>query len=261
MSSCSRSGVLALCGLAASTGLQAGSLTDEELQEQLASFGDGVAVERLEAPIIENPHDWINRRAGKYVYRFVEGSDDGEETQIEEHIPDADNPESDWQRQIGDDLVETYRSSDERDVLIVEEVDHEHGFRVVIEPGVHLPAGIEPGAVWEVSADLSVYDLDDGSLAHEGKLEALHSYEGAFRIRTPAGEFETVLIREDFKMKVGPLKAEDDRLLFFARGVGLVAEVEGIRASAILIIRVKEHSAKVLAEYPGGVEPIVTTAE
>ncbi len=34
---------------------------------------------------------------------------------------------------------------------------------------------------------------------------------------------------------------------------GLVAEVEGLRASAILIIRVKEHSAKVLVEYPEGV--------
>lgn len=257
----SRIGALALCGLMASTGLEAQSLTEEELREQLASFGDHFVVEKLEAPILDNPHDWINRRAGKYAYRFVEGSDHGEETQTEEHIPDADNPETNWRRRIGDDLVETYRSSDKRDVLIVEEVDHEHGFRVVIEPGVHLPAGIEPGALWEVDADLSVYDLDDASLAYGGKLQALNSYEGAFRVRTPAGEFDTVLIREDFTIKVGPLKAEDDRLLFFARGVGLIAEVEGIRASAILIIRVKEHSAKVLVEYPEGVEPTWTTAE
>ena len=80
-------------------------------------------------------------------------------------------------------------------------------------------------------------------------------------MRTPAGEFDTVLIREDFKMDVGPLTAEDDRLLFFARGVGLVAEVEAIRASAILIIRIKEHSAKVLAEYPEGIDPGVSAAE
>jgi hypothetical protein len=43
--------------------------------------------------------------------------------------------------------------------------------------------------------------------------------------------------------------------------VGLVAEVEGIRASAILIIRVKEHSAKVLAEYPEGIDPGVSAAQ
>ena len=246
-------GVLAVCGLLSSAGVYAGSLSEEELKEQLDSFGDDFIVAKIEGPRIDNPHDWVNRKAGRYAYRFVEGSDDGEEMHVEEHIPDADNPETNWQRRIADDLVETYKSSDERDVLIVEEVDHEHGFRVVIEPGVHLPAGIEPGDTWEIDADLTVYDTDDGSLDYHGKRHALHSYEGAFRVRTPAGEFDTVLIREDFKFKIGPLKAEDDRLLFFARGVGLVAEVEGLRASAILIIRMKEHSAKVLVEYPEGV--------
>lgn len=254
-------GILAVCSLLSSAGAYAGSLSEKELEKQLASFGEGFVIERLEAPRIDNPHDWINRRAGKYVYRFVEGSDDGDETHTEEHIPDADNPDTAWKRRVGDDLVETYTSTDEMDVLIVEEVDHEYGFRIVIEPGVHLPSGIEPGATWEIDADLSVYDTDDGSFAHDGKLDALHSYEGAFRVRTPAGEFDTILIREDFKMKVGPLNAEDDRLLFFARGVGLVAEVEGIRASAILVIRIKEHSAKVLVEYPEGIEPDVSAAQ
>jgi hypothetical protein len=248
-------GVLALCTLLSNAGVHAGSLSEKELEEQLATFGKGFIVSKIEAPTIDNPHDWINRRAGEYVYRFVEGSDDGAETHVEEHIPDADNPETSWQRRIGDTLVETYTSTDERDLLIVEEVDHQHGFRVVIEPGVHLPSGIEPGATWEIDADLTVYDTDDGSFYHDGKLDALHSYEGAFRVRTPAGEFDTILIREDFKMGVGPLTADDDRLLFFARGVGLVAEVEGIRASAILVIRIKEHSAKVLVEYPEGIEP------
>ena len=245
-------GFLAAC-LLASAGAYAGSLSQKELEEQLATFGADFVIEKIEAPRIENPHDWVNRRAGKYVYRFVEGSDDGAETHVEEHIPDPGNPDAGWQRRIGDSLIETYTTTDERDLLIVEEVDHQHGFRVVIEPGVHLPAGIEPGATWEIDADLTVYDMDDGSLAHEGELHALHSYEGAFRVRTPAGEFDTILIREDFKFHVGPLKADDDRLLFFARGIGLVAEVEGIRASAILIIRIKEHSAKVLVEYPEGV--------
>jgi len=255
MSCHSRIAVLAIGGLLSSAGVLAGSLSEKELDKQLASFGDGFVIERLEAPTIDNPHDWINRRAGKYVYRFVEGSDDGKETHVEEHVPDPDTPETAWRRRVGDTLVETYTSSDEMDVFIVEEIDHEHGFRVVIEPGVHLPAGIEPGATWEIDADLSVYDTEDGSFVHDGSLDAIHSYEGAFRVRTPAGEFDTILIREDFKMDIGPLGAEDDRLLFFARGVGLVAEVEAIRASAILIIRVKEHSAKVLVEYPEGIEP------
>jgi hypothetical protein len=56
---------------------------------------------------------------------------------------------------------------------------HAHGFRVVIEPGVQLPAGIESGAALEIDADFSVYDMGDGSPAYEGKRNALNSYEGA----------------------------------------------------------------------------------
>ena len=73
-------------------------------------------------------------------------------------------------------------------------------------------------------------------------------------MRTPAGEFDTIVLREDFKLRIGPLKAEDDRLLFFARGVGLIAEEEALRASAILIIRMKEDSAKILVEYPDSIQ-------
>jgi hypothetical protein len=250
-----------LCLLLSSGDIYAATLSEKELDKQLATLGTDFVVQRIDAPTIKNPYDWINRKAGHYVYRFVEGSDDGAETQVEEHIPDTDEPETAWQRRIGDDLIETYTSGNERDVLIVEEIDHDHGFRVVIEPGVRLPADIEPGDTWEIDADLAVYDAENGDFAHKGKLDALHSYEGAFRVRTPAGVFDTVLIREDFKMKIGPFKADDDRLLFFARGVGLVAEVEGIRASALLVVRVKEHSAKVLAEYPDGVDPGLTAVD
>ena len=236
--------------LIASETTYAATLTEGELQKLLETFGPEFVIERMEAPTIRNVYDWVNRKAGYYRYQFVEGSDDGEEFQLEKHVPDKSNPDTAWTRHIGDTLVESFEITDDRDVLIVEETDRKHGFRVVIEPGVHLPAGIDPGATWEVDARLSVYQLEDDSLAHQGKVEAIHSYEGAFRIRTPAGDFDTILIREDFILHVGPLKADDDRFLFFARGVGLVAEVEAIKASAILIFRTREHSAKVLVEYP-----------
>ena len=45
--------------------------------------------------------------------------------------------------------------------------------------------------------------------------------------------------------------AEDDRFLFYAKDVGLVAEIEGIRASAMLFVRIKEGRAKLLEARPG----------
>jgi hypothetical protein len=115
---------------------------------------------------------------------------------------------------------------------------------------VHIPAGLRPGQEWQVTTDLVVYHVDSGELFREGQLIATHTYEGAYRIRTPAGEFDTILIREDFKIHIPPLEADDDRLLFFAEGVGLVAELEAIRASALFVFRLKDTGAKVLAAYP-----------
>ncbi len=232
-------------------GANADALSEAELMKRLALFGPDFVVERMQPDLIENPQDWISRKPGNYVYRFVAGTDNGDEIQTEQHIPNEQEPGSGWQRQIGDSLVESFETTAERDILIVQEVDYQRGYRIEIEPGVHLPARIEPGAEWEIDAELLAYRTEDGSFAHDGKLTAIHRYEGAFRVRTPAGVFDTVLIREDFLIKLGPMKAEDDRMLFFARDIGLVAEEEGIRASALLLFKVKEETAKVLISYPG----------
>lgn len=72
-------------------------------------------------------------------------------------------------------------------------------------------------------------------------------YLGAWRVRVPAGEVDSILLEEAFEIAVGPLKASDVRLLFYARGMGVVGEVEALRATAMVVIRVKEKSAKVLA--------------
>ena len=225
-------------------------LSDQELIERLSIFGEDFLVETIEGPLIRDPWRWVSPRAGDFTYRFVEGSDDGSLIQTERRVADTDTTHGGWERHIGERTVETFFRGEATDIVIVQEIDHKHNFRIDIQPGVHLPGNIQPGDEWQVSADLSVYRLDSDELFREGRLKATHTYEGAFRVRTPAGEFDTILVREDFQMHIGPLKAEDDRFLFFAKGIGLVAEIEAIRASAVFVIRVKENSAKVLEVYP-----------
>jgi len=227
-------------------------LSRKDLIERLSIFGEDFLVEVIEGPLIRNPLRWVSPQAGDFTYRFVEGSDDGSLIQTERRVADTDTTHGAWERHIGERTVETFFGSEAMDIVIVQEIDHRHNFRIDIQPGVHLPANIAPGDEWEVNADLSVYRLDSDKLYKSGRLKATHTYEGAFRIRTPAGEFDTILIREDFQMHIGPLKAEDDRFLFFAKDIGLVAEIEAIRASAVFVYREKEDSAKVLEDFPGG---------
>ena len=225
-------------------------LPEAELERRMAVLGDDFLITSLEGPVIDNPADWIQRRAGSYTYRYVSGSDDGKLEQTELHIPDSDKPDTVWKRRVGDNLVETFVRDQSQDVLIIEDMDLERGFRVVIRPGVHLRANMRPGDSWENVSQLDVYDLEDGELFRNGELKSAVTYEGAFRVRTPAGVFDTVLIREDFRLDIGPLSAEDDRFLFFARDTGLVAEIEGIKASAMLIINTRDESAKLLVDFP-----------
>ena len=254
-------GVLFAAGVLVNLQANADLLSPKEQLERLSVLGQDFIVAPIEAPVIEDVSAWVDRVPGSYVYRVVSDSAEGARLQTEQHVPlDGAGMES-WQRVVEDRLVETFVAEEGRDILIVEEVDHHHGFRLVMEPAIHLPRTIAPGHEWEIDSAITAYRVDDGSVVREGQLKAVHSYEGAYRVRCPAGEFDAILIREDFQIHIGPLKAEDDRLLLFAKGVGLVAEVEGIKASALFVFHLHEDSAKMLEQHPDAVLPVMTSAQ
>jgi hypothetical protein len=223
----------------------------ESLQAHLALLGEQVTLTRIDPLTIEEPSHWVGRQAGNYTYRFTAGDDHGELEQIERHQPDPARPGQAWTRHIGENLIEQVEVVDGQAIRIYTETDKEHGYRVLIKPGVHLPAGLRVGDTWQSDNTLEVFELGEhGEPSHTGSLSASHRYIGTWRIRVPAGEFDAVLIHDDYELSVGPLKASDERYAFYARDVGLVAEVEGLRASALIVLRVKEDSAKVLVDYP-----------
>lgn len=231
------------------------ALSEKELLRRMAVFGDDFLVEVIEAPVVAEPLAWVRREPGEYVYQYVAGAADAEGNlvQRERHVPDPERPDRAWKRHVGDRIVESFEAEADHDVVIVEEIDHDHGFRIVITPGVHWPAGIHVGDEFVIESTLEVFPIGEQESTHNGTLESDLTYEGAFRIRTPAGVFDTILIREDFRLHIGPLKAEDDRFLFYAKGIGLVAEIEAVRAAALIVFHMKEDSAKVLARLPGDV--------
>ena len=81
-------------------------------------------------------------------------------------------------------------------------------------------------------------------------MKATATYVGAYEVTVPAGTFEAILLRIDAKIHVGPAKVEDTQYLFYAKGVGKVAEVEAQRIAAVLIYHSHSKTAKVLTSYP-----------
>lgn len=86
--------------------------------------------------------------------------------------------------------------------------------------------------------------------AYTGDMDITITYVGAYEVKTPAGTFPTVLIRSEFDIKIGPAKVKDVQYSFYAKGVGKVAEIEGLRVSAALIYHSNDKTAKVLAKKP-----------
>ena len=229
--------------------LTAGEAAD--LPAPVALLGAGVVLRAIEAPVMEKPALWLGRPAGRYRFTYVEGGVKGKPDQVEEHQPDPVRPELAWRRHIGDAMTEHLEVQPDFGIRHVEETDHTHGYRVTFEPGVAVPPGAKKGDTWQTDSELTAYEVTRPSdPSHRGKLRATRRYVGAYRVRVPAGEFDTVLLEETYDIQVGPLKASDTRHVFYARGVGIVAEVEGMRASALIVFRVQEKSARVLMELP-----------
>jgi hypothetical protein len=223
----------------------------DDVEGAIQLLGDGFVIEAISAPDLTSPADWVGRGAGEYYFRYVSGNDHGKHEQVELHRPDPENPNLAWSRHIGDTIIEETTVIDGQGIRIHTETDIEHGYRVEIHPGISIPAGSKQGDTWTSDNTLTVFDLDaPDKIAYTGSMIAQRRYVGAYRVKVPAGLFDTILLEEDYKVRIGPLKGEDIRYVFYAKGVGVVAEVEGIRASALIVFRTKQKSAKVLERYP-----------
>ncbi len=248
--------VLALLLCLPAAAIAQGLFADKEVAKHIDQLGDGVVLREIDAPVIQDPTNWVGRQEGIYRYRYVAGDDHGKVEQLERHTPDPARPKLAWTRHVGESLIEGIDVVDGQGIRLHTETDLEHGYRVEIKPGITLPPGTQVGDSWRSDNTLTVYQLPDtGEVAHRGSLDASRRYLGAYRVRVPAGEFDAVLIEETYNLKVGPLSADDRRYVFYARDVGMVAEVEGLRASALIVFRMTQDSAKVLTAYPSPAAP------
>lgn len=228
-----------------------------ELKKALASLGEGVVGKAVPAPMILDPAKTVGMREGTFEYQFIEGDKYAGKTRNEvysELSPKNGNPL--WSRNIGETLVEEIELKPDGSVLINTEIDKEYGYGVRFDPGLTVAQKVAPGDSWKVESKLTVFhEKTPNKVAYHGKMSATRTYVGAYELKTPAGRFDACLLMDDYVLKVGPAKVRDQRYSFFAPGVGKVAEIEGLRVSAVLIIHIHRPTAKVLAKYPKVVTP------
>ncbi len=98
-----------------------------------------------------------------------------------------------------------------------------------------------------MTVGVKVYDLGDpGDLTHQGSLDVIYSYVGAYKVTVPAGTYDAALIKWSYNGSVGPANVEDTQYRFLAEEVGIVAAVEKKDITAMLVYNDNSKYGKVL---------------
>jgi hypothetical protein len=236
---------LAYSGTAAAAPLAPGerALLEEQLGEGVV--GQPVAGRAL-TPRFEPLRD------GTWTYRIVSGEAKGETEQhvvkrLEHHQWGAG-----WRYAVGDKERLFVKQLDDGSLMFVTEEDPDQGVISRYQPAQPaLLAGLAPGQSRTSSIGVEVSDLSSPEVvSHKGMLEVTYSYLGAYEVTTPAGAYDAALIRWTYKGEVGPAKVDDTQYRFFAENVGMVASVEKLDVSALLVYQNHTKVGKLLVRIP-----------
>ena len=98
------------------------------------------------------------------------------------------------------------------------------------EPTLH--AGPDPAPI---DMSVKVYDIHGtGAPEHAGSLRVTSVDRGVHRITTPAGAFDVVMFRNDYRGSIGPASVDDTSLIFVSPTHGVVASVQRKKVSAMI---------------------------
>ena len=191
--------------------------------------------------------------SGEWDYQIVAGGDEGQKVRTESYkrLPDDDGNEV-WERTLGTEYVE-YLRFDPKDGQFGKylEDDVGLGYTSRFEPPLMWLGGTEPGKTRTIVSKIEAFKTGKPEhVSFSGSMTTTLSYVGVYEVTTPAGTWPAILLHADSKIKIGPADVDDSMYLFFAKGVGKVAEIENTRISALFIYHSKTKIAKVLTSYP-----------
>jgi len=223
-----------------------------DVAKDLELLGKGVVGKPIPAPAMEDLIEWYmgSPSGGEWTYEVVKGKK--KHLRVESIKPaKARNGQEAWSQQIGDQYVQHMQQHVDGGLGKYGEDDLELSYGCHFHPGLALAPGLTPGKTIETKQKALAYkSAHPDKTAYTGDMDIKLTYVGAYEVKTPAGTFPAALIRSEFDIKIGPAKVKDVQYSFFTKGVGKVAEVEGLKVSALLVYNDNEKTAKVLVKKP-----------
>lgn len=215
-------------------------------------LGKGVVGEAIPAPALADTTRYLAMNAGARNYRLVSGPDKGK---VEHHQATRLKQDADgmtWRYDTGARFIFSITAKANGDYIVTGTTDNEEGVMTRYSPGEPLMLqGLAPGEERNVTVGMKVFDLSSpDEQTHTGSLNINYRYMGAYKVTVPAGSFDAVLVKWTFRGKIGPASLNDTQYRFFAADIGMVAAVEQMDVSAMLIYNKQRKIARVLADKP-----------
>jgi len=226
---------------------------EAKLREILSPLGNDIVGESLPDIIINDPYKYVSGKPGKYIYQMILTGDESTITKFEIR-GEFDSGIGDlrkWFLKIDNDFIEEWEADSKGSIHLVAQTDVDSGYRVEFTPHLLLPAGAQQGQHWKSESSLNVYETSEpDTIAYEGELLSTKTYEGRFKITTPAGKFDAILISDDYEINIGAVNIKDKRYTFYAPNVGKVAEIDGFHVSAFIFFHKRRNEVKILMTLP-----------
>jgi len=226
-------------------------LDDRQLLDQY--LGGGVVGEALPAPVLpRGVNDFITVREGmSWRLRITAGKAQGSIQTGSAALLARPGQMDRFRVDTGDGRNVLFGQLDAKgNLLCYASQDNQEGVISRFSPPQPIfLADMVPGQSQSFTSDVSVCDLSNPDVeTHHGRLEIETTYEGAYRLHVPAGNFDAVLFRTSLRGKIGPADVQDTIYRFFSKGQGFVAMVETEYVSAVLIYHEKTRVGKVLVQ-------------
>jgi len=227
-------------------------LPSEDQQVLRSLLGKGVVGDALPAPDITDTDRYLATHLTTRVYRLVSGPDSGKTERHEPAVLKRDAGGTSMRYDAGGKFVYFVTAKPNGDYVITGVEDRDGGAITRYSPSEpFMLEGLKPGDERKVTLGVKVFDLSSpDDLNHQGALDVAYRYIGAYKVKVPAGSFDAVLMKWAFKGKVGPASVDDTQYRFIAKDVGIVAGIEQLDVSAMLVYNRHTKVAKVLAAKP-----------
>jgi YD repeat-containing protein len=215
-------------------------------------LGKGIVGEAIPAPAIADTGLYLAATPGTRSFRIVSGPDAGKTERHQLTQIRQGGGETTWKYDAGGKLVAYVTGKANGDYVLTGVADTEAGAITRYSPAEpFMLQGLAPGDQRHVKLDVKVFDLGNpDEQTHEGSLDVDYRYVGAYKVKVPAGSFDAVLVKWTFKGKVGPAAVDDTQYRFFAPNAGIVAAVEQLDVSAMLVYNRHKKISKVLVGKP-----------